>query len=87
MAKRAGSPGIGEKLDGSPLEKEIAKRGRAESEDYPRFFVPKRIPALGWTVNRAHPESGRFVRSVLITYALVFGAIAALITAAMWLSR
>jgi len=59
----------------------------AESEDDPRFFVPKRIPALGWTVNRAHPESGRFLRATFITYALVFGAIGAVIVAAIWLSR
>jgi hypothetical protein len=58
----------------------------ANESEAPPFVVPKRIPALGWTVNRAHPESGRFSRAIFITYA-VGGAIAAGVAAALWLSR
>jgi hypothetical protein len=59
----------------------------ANESEAPPFVVPKRIPALGWTVNRAHPESGRFSRAIFITYAVVGGAIAAGVAAALLLSR
>ena len=57
-----------------------------ESGDQP-FFVPKRVPSLGWRLNRAHPESGRFIRATFITYGLVYGAIAAALALALWLFR
>jgi hypothetical protein len=59
----------------------------ANESEKPPFFVPKRIPALGWTVNREHPERRRFFRAIFITYALVAGAIAGAIATALWLSR
>jgi uncharacterized membrane protein len=53
----------------------------------PRVFVPKRIPAFGWTLNFGQPASRRMLTAVVLTYGAIAAAIAAAFMAAKWLSH
>ena len=55
--------------------------------DDPRVIVPKRNPALGWTVNVGRPEGRRLIKATFITYAALAAAIAAAFMTATWLSH
>ncbi len=57
------------------------RRGLYRSARDPRILVPKRNPALGWTVNIAH-RAGRIWLAVLIVLAIVITLAASL--AVLW---
>lgn len=43
------------------------------NRDDDRFFVPKYVPAMGWTINLAHPAAAATFVGLLVAVPLVTG--------------
>jgi uncharacterized membrane protein len=45
------------------------------AHDDPRLWVPKFVPAMGWTINCAHPAAGAVLVGVILLPVLVVAVV------------